>query len=312
MVKRIAIVFAVFLLSNACFAGKPQKWEELPKAVQDTVLANGGKSGMTVDLEPKMIDGKKVYEAELKDKDGKIIDLVITEDGMLAEIKTDGDADAEREARGTEVLKGVKFSNPRNITNVYLPLSNTKLDVLEGKEGGAKLRVERRAKPEIKKSFKIGDQMVETLVFEDRVYEDGKLIEVVLDSFAQDDNGTVFYLGEDVDDYDDGKIVGHDGSWLYGKDTPAPGVIMGSRPTVGQKWRTEDVSKEIGEQNEVVSITETVKTPAGTYDNCLKVKEDLADGTVEYKYYAPGVGVVREQPHDGDVFLKSHEAIKAK
>ncbi len=312
MIKRIVIVLTIVLLSNTGFAGKPQKWEELPKAVQDTVLANGGKSGMTVDLEPKMIDGKKVYEAELKDKDGKIIDLVITEDGKLAEIKTDGNADSEREARGAEVLKGVKFSNPRNITNLYLPLSNTKLDVLEGKEGGAKLRVERTAKPEMKKSFKIGDQMVETLVFEDRAYEDGKLVEVALDYFAQDDNGTVFYLGEDVDEYEDGKIVGHDGSWLYGKDTPAPGVIMGSKPTVGQKWRTEDVSDEIGEQNEVVSINETVKTPAGTYDNCVKVKEDLADGTVEYKYYAPGVGVVREQPHDGDVFLKSHEAINAK
>lgn len=90
MIKRIVIVLTIVLLSNTGFAGKPQKWEELPKAVQDTILANGGKSGMTVDLEPKMIDGKKVYEAELKDKDGKIIDLVITEDGKLAEIKTDG------------------------------------------------------------------------------------------------------------------------------------------------------------------------------------------------------------------------------
>ena len=61
-----------------------------------------------------------------------------------------------------------------------------------------------------------------------------------------------------------------------------------------------------------MSITETVKTPSGTYENCVKVKENLADGTVEYKYYAPGVGVVREQPHDGDVFLKSHESLKAK
>lgn len=311
MIKRITLVTIFLFMGAIVFAGKPQKWAELPKAVQDTVLANGGKSGMTVDLEPKMIDGKRVYEAELKDKNGKIIDLVINEDGKLIETKNDGNTDAEREARGAEVLKGVKFTNPRNITNPYLPLSSTKQDILEGMEGGAKFRVERTAKPDMKKSFKIGDQMVETLVFEDRAYEDGKLIEVALDYFAQDDNGTVFYLGEDVDDYEDGKVVGHDGSWLYGKDTPAPGVIFSAKPTVGQKWRTEDVSDEIGEQNEVVSISETVKTPAGTYKNCVKVKEDLADGTIEYKYYAPGVGVVREQPHDGDVFLKSHEATKA-
>ncbi len=314
MFKKVSIVMMFFLAFSAAFAGEPQKWDDLPKAVRDTVLAKGGKSGMVVDLEPKKIDGKKVYEAEIKEKGGRIIDLVITEDGKLVETKTDGAADAvaERAARGEEVLKGVKFSNPRNITNPYLPLYSTKQDILEGMEGGANFRVERTAKPEMKKLFKIGEQMVETLVFEDRAYEDGKLIEVALDYFAQDDNGTVFYLGEDVDEYEDGKIIGHDGSWLYGKDTPAPGVIFSAKPTVGQKWRTEDVSDEIGEQNEVVSITETVKTPSGTYENCVKVKEDLADGTVEYKYYARGVGVVREQPHDGDVFLMSHESLKAK
>ena len=44
--------------------------------------------------------------------------------------------------------------------------------------------------------LKIGEQVVGTLVFEDRAYEDGKSIEVALDYFAQDDKGTVFYLGE--------------------------------------------------------------------------------------------------------------------
>ncbi len=313
MFKVVAIVAMIVLMGSTGFAGKPQKWGDLPKAVQDAVIANGGTAGMTVDLEPKKIDGKAVYEAGIKGKDGKIRDLVITEDGKLVETKTDDAADAvaERVARGEAVLKGVKFSNPRNITNPYLPLSSTKQNILEGKEGGAKVRVERTAKPELRKTFKIGEQMVETLVFEDRAYEDGELVEVALDYFAQDDNGTVFYLGEDVDEYEDGKIFGHDGSWLYGKDTPAPGVLIAAKPQVGQKWRTEDVSDEIGEQDEVISITETVKTPAGIYENCVKVKEDLADGTVEYKYYAPGVGVVREAPHDGDVLLKRHELMIA-
>ena len=313
MVKRFAIVVIIFFIGSTAFAGTPQKWADLPQAVRDTVIANGGTSGMSVDLEPKKIDGKRVYEAEIKGKDGKIIDLVITEDGKLVETKTDGVADAvaERVARGEEVLKGVKFSNPRNITNPYLPLSSTKQDILEGMEGGAKFRVERTAKPDLRKTFKVGEQIVETLVFEDRAYEDGKLIEVALDYFAQDDTGTVFYLGEDVDEYEDGKIIGHEGSWLYGKDTPAPGVIFAAKPAVGQKWRTEDVSDEIGEKNEIVSITETVKTPGGTFENCVKVKEDLADGTIEYKFYALGVGVVRELPYDGDVLLRSHKTLTA-
>ena len=45
-----------------------------------------------------------------------------------------------------------------------------------------------------------------------------------------------------------------------------------------------------------------------TYNNCIKVKETLADGKVEFKYYATGVGVVREQPATGNELLISHTA----
>jgi len=78
----------------------------------------------------------------------------------------------------------------------------------------------------------------------------------------------------------------------------------------GDKFKSEDVNKDIHEEDEVISLSETVKTPAGTYRNCIKVKEVLADRSIEYKYYARGVGVVREQPGDGDVLLKSHSTVK--
>lgn len=40
-------------------AGMPQKWEEVPKAVRDTVLTNGGKEG-PVDLEIETKDGRAI------------------------------------------------------------------------------------------------------------------------------------------------------------------------------------------------------------------------------------------------------------
>ena len=61
------------------------------------------------------------------------------------------------------------------------------------------------------------------------------------------------------------------------------------------------------EDDEVVSLSEAVTTPAGSYQDCVKIKEKLADGSTEYKYFAKGVGVVREVPSDGNVLLKSHE-----
>jgi hypothetical protein len=312
----IAAVLSLICVLPAALspAGQPQKWNELPKVVRDTILAKGGKADGTVDKESNKIDGKTVYEASVKDKSGNVQDLVITEDGKLVEVKTDDAADRAQEQtdRAKKILAGVKFSHPREITNPYLPLAALQQDILEGKEAGKNVRIERTAKPAIHKTFEILGQTVESLAVEDRELENGKLVEVALDYFAQDDAGTVYYLGEDVDEYENGKVVGHEGSWLFGKDTQAPGVLFPAQPKVGDKFKSEDVSAEIHEDDEVVSISESVKTPAGSYQNCVKIKEQLADGTTEFKYFAKGIGVVRESPPEGDVLLKSHTTRAAK
>jgi hypothetical protein len=306
----MALVALGLTPTGKSFAGQPKKWEEVPAAVRATVLANGGRVG-SVDLEGEKIGGKAVYEAVGKDKEGREVDLVITEDGKLANMKYDGagdkaQEDAARAKKAQKALASVKFSHPREITNPYLPLASLKQDVLEGKEGSKKLRIERTMKPDTRKTFKVGKQTVEVLVMEDREFENGKLSEVTLNYFAQADDGTVYYLGEDVDEYKDGKVFGHSGAWLYGKQAQVPGVLMPGNPKPGDKFRSEDVPKITIEDNEVISLSETVAVPAGTYQNCLKMKEVLSDGAVEYKYYAKGVGCIRELPEGGDVVLKSH------
>ncbi len=295
------------LAAFTCLAGQAQKWEEVPEAVRATILANGGAAG-SVDKEGFKIKGLVVYEAEGKDKNGKTVDLVVTADGKLVETKDDGAADKAKEdaARSKKLLAGLKFSHPRDITNPYLPLASLKQDILEGKEGGKTIRIERTARPDLHKTFKIGKQTVEALAVEDREFENGQLSEVAMDYFAQADDGTVLYLGEDVDEYKNGKVIGHSGAWMFGKDTKTPGVLMPGHPKLGEFFKSEDVSKDIHEEDEVVAMGETVTVPAGTYEKCLKIKEKLADGEIEYKYFAPGVGCVREMPAEGDVLLKSH------
>ncbi len=304
----IAVVAAGFGLTPASFAGKAQKWDELPEAVRTTILANGGVAGQSVDQENGRKDGKAIYEAGIKGKDGNISDLVVLEDGKLVEVKTDDAADkaAEEAAKGNKALASLKFSHSRNITNPYLPVAILKQDILEGKEDGKSVHIERTAMPDKRKTFKIGNQDVQAFAVEDRESEDGQLSEVAMDYFAQADDGTVYYLGEDVDAYKDGKVISHEGAWMFGKDTQTPGVLMPAHPHVGDKYKSENVSKSITEEDEVLSLSETVRTPSGTYHNCLKVKETLADGGVEYKFFAPGVGCVDEVPENGDVPLKSH------
>jgi hypothetical protein len=196
-----------------------------------------------------------------------------------------------------------KFSHPKEITNTYLPLGSLKQDILEGTEKGHPLRVERTVKPG-SRTFSINGQEVEALIMEDRETINGQLEEVALDYFAQDDDGTVYYLGEDVDNYKDGKIVAHEGAWLYGKDTKKLGVIMPAHPRVGQKFSPEDVGKVTKENDVVVSLSEKASVPAGKFENCLKVKETNSDGETEEKLYAPGVGAIKEE----DLLLKSHNS----
>jgi hypothetical protein len=199
-------------------------------------------------------------------------------------------------------LSPPRFSHPQEITNPYLPLASLKQDILENKT----TRVERTAKPDLHKTFQIGGQTVEALVVEDRDYDEGKLVEATLDYFAQDDDGNVYYLGEDVNDYKNGKVTGHSGAWLFGKDTQKLGVLMPAHPKVGDKFKSEDVPKITWEADEVVSVSEKVTVPAGTFENCVKIKEKASDGDTEYKFYAAGVGCVKEVEGKEALPLKSH------
>jgi hypothetical protein len=309
-VAALRVALAMALVSTGR-AGQELKWAEVPEAVRATVLANGGVAGQTVDRENEKKNGLAVYEAGVKEKDGKIADLVVTADGKLIETKHDDAANAveEQNERAGKILTGVKFSHPRDIYNPYLPLAYLKQDILDGSEDGKKTHVVRTLLPHKHKTFTINGQPVDALVMEDRAFENGELAEVATDYFAQDDAGTVYYLGEDVDEFDQGKLKVHNGpeAWLLGKETQVPGVMLPAHPKVGDKFKCEDVSKEISETDEVVAVGETVTVPAGTYLNCLKVKETLGDGSVEYKYYAPGVGIVREVPATGDERLISHK-----
>lgn len=135
------------------------------------------------------------------------------------------------------------FSHPQQITNPYLPLASLKQDILQNETE----RVERTARPEIRKTFQVGGQTVEALTVEDREFDaGGELIEATRDYFAQDDDGSVYYMGEDVDEYSHGKITGHSGAWLFGKDTQRLGLLMPAHPKIGDKFKSEDARPSPG------------------------------------------------------------------
>jgi hypothetical protein len=145
---------------------------------------------------------------------------------------------------------------------------------------------------------------VTTRVVEEREWKDGKLTEVSRNYFAMcEQTKDVFYFGEEVDDYKDGKVVGHGGAWLAGQNGNKPGLIMAGAPKVGMKYFQEIAPGIAMDRAEIVSVSETCKSPAGMFSNCLKVKEysshnfwsSLMFWQTEYKMHAPGVGLVQDE-----------------
>jgi hypothetical protein len=139
---------------------------------------------------------------------------------------------------------------------------------------------------------------VTTRVVEEREWKDGEIIEVSRNFFAicpsTDD---VFYFGEEVDDYEDGEVVRHSGAWLAGENGAKAGLIMPGDPAVGMKYYQEIAPDVALDRAEIVSLDETLETPAGSFSNSLKTQEGnaLDPGEKEFKTYAPGIGLSQEE-----------------
>lgn len=138
---------------------------------------------------------------------------------------------------------------------------------------------------------------VETRVVEEREETDGELVEVSRNFFAicAPNNG-VFYFGEDVDNYEDGEIYDHDGAWRAGEDGAEPGLIMPGLPLIGARYYQEIAPDIAMDRAEVVSLTATLETPAGTFENCLETQETtpLEPDQQEQKIYARGIGIIQD------------------
>jgi len=135
----------------------------------------------------------------------------------------------------------------------------------------------------------------------DRVWLNGSLIEETYDWYAQDKNGSVWYFGEDSREIEDGVVVSTEGSWEAGVDGAKPGIVMMGEPVVGEVYRQEYYKGEAEDMAEVIALNASISVPHGTYADCLQTKDwtPLEPGNAEYKYYASGVGLVREVVAEG-------------
>ncbi|HJZ50290.1 MAG TPA: hypothetical protein VKE41_24135 [Roseiflexaceae bacterium] len=138
---------------------------------------------------------------------------------------------------------------------------------------------------------------VTTTVVHDQVFEAGVLSEDTFDWYAQDVAGNVWYFGEDTKELDpSGHVISTEGTWQAGVDGAQPGIIMEAHPHVGDRYQQEFAAPVAEDMAQVRSRDGSACVRYGCFDDLLVTKEwtPLERGVVENKYYAQGIGVIRE------------------
>ena len=183
------------------------------------------------------------------------------------------------------------FSDSTKITNPLFPISNLHSALLLGHVDDKPFRTETTLLPGTRTVNWNGEQ-VPVLISQYMAYLDGRLDEVALDRYAQADDGSVWYFGEDVFDYRNGTIALTEGTWLAGREGP-PAMIMPGEAKVGDVYRTENAPGIVFEEVTVTTTGKTVAGPRGPVEGAIVASELHTDRTTEDKIFAPGYGEFR-------------------
>jgi hypothetical protein len=147
----------------------------------------------------------------------------------------------------------------------------------------ASVLVEERAFPEVdavtvQTSVTLGDQLVRDST----------------DWYAQDNTGGVWQFGKATCRYEGGECVSTEGSWEWTGGDARPGIVLPGDPEPGGEQYYQVFYKgEVEDVGEVVAVGEPVTVPAGSFTDCVKIRQTskLDPGLEQMKYYCPIVGV---------------------
>jgi hypothetical protein len=187
------------------------------------------------------------------------------------------------------------------IDNPYLPMPvGTRWEYRETDTTGGREKVVVRVTDETKRIA----NGITARVVRDTVTEKGVPVEITDDWFAQDDKGNIWYLGEYVTNYEDGKVVDHAGSFEAGVDGAQPGIAMPADPKPGVSYRQEYLKGEAEDEGAVVTVgEEQVEVPYGYFKDDVVMTRDLVPTeprVQELKFYVRGIGPVLSVHTDGD------------
>jgi len=142
---------------------------------------------------------------------------------------------------------------------------------------------------------------IETTVVDDVATHGTTLLEKTFDYYAQDKQGTVWYLGEDTTSFLPNGKTDTSGSFVAGVNGAQPGIIMEAHPQIPDAYRQECFAGQAEDTAWIVGTTGSVSITYGKVRNVLTSLEAtrVEPGSYDEKVYGPGVGIVRERALTG-------------
>ncbi len=179
----------------------------------------------------------------------------------------------------------------KNITNKYFTLS-------VGKVMNYGLQTDEGTEKTVIEIIDTGKSImgVNTITYWDRVWLDtngdaffsnNEIIEETYDYLAQDTQGNVWYFGEDVDNFENGVLTDHSGSWIAGENGALPGIWIKGDHKVGDSYRQEYLAGEAEDMRDVVAVGIDVRTENEVYKDCVQFYDwsPLDPDAREFKFY---------------------------
>ncbi|MDQ3975837.1 MAG: hypothetical protein M3264_04850 [Thermoproteota archaeon] len=212
------------------------------------------------------------------------------------------DADGENEYTESFRTEDCTFSSTGR--NPFFILEPNYQFVLAGGEGGEAAQVTITVLNETREV-----NGTETRIVEERETIGGELVEISRNFFAIcEETNSIFYFGEEVDDYENGNIISHEGAWLAGEGANRAGIIMPGTILLGARYYQEIAPNVAVDRAQIVGMGEVVQTPAGEFSDTLITRETnpLEPDVAELKYYAAGIGLIQEE----DLMLQQYGFIE--
>lgn len=210
---------------------------------------------------------------------------------------TDTAAESTLACAGAGELDPADFVDPTLDTNPFHPLKPGTQWV----RGGSTLVGGREVPYQVISTMSDVTRVIEgvpAIAMLDESEDAGEIAQIGMDYLALDKDGNVWLVGGYTEDYEGGEYTNSEDHWLGAMEGATVGVLAPAEITMSTPfWCIGGDASEDPSVGLPVEVGKQECVAFGCYDDIRVVQEGQSGAPDnEYKYYAPGVGVVRNVP----------------